>query len=204
MGDFAAGKILDPTAVLLQLIEQRAPDLHATLQPVPGATADALAAAPAALRPFLAAHDGGWEIYDYVLCSCAEMAPSAAGLAIANHKFDEGDKLCLDMAAAACIRQYMCPAHVSCVRAVCVQCTRGLCTSAAAARPGPQCAHMGCACVHCNTQTWAAVAQQGRSKAPCSFVREAEARMPMLQAYTATQHDRAAAALHGPPGKVRE
>ena len=102
MGDFAAGKILDPISVLLQLIEQKAPELHENLQPVPAATADALAAAPAALRPFLAAHDGGWEINEYVLCSCAEMAPSAAGLAIANHKFDEGDKLCLDVATAAC------------------------------------------------------------------------------------------------------
>ena len=102
MGDFAAGKMLDPVSVLRQLIEQKAPELHETLQPVPPATADALAAAPAALRPFLAAHDGGWEIYEYVLCSCAEMAPSAAGLAIANHKFDEGDKLCLDEANAAC------------------------------------------------------------------------------------------------------
>ena len=101
MGDFAAGKMLDPVSVLRQLIEQKAPELHETLQPVPPATADALAAAPAALRPFLAAHDGGWEIYEYVLCSCAEMAPSAAGLAIANHKFDEGDKLCLDEANAA-------------------------------------------------------------------------------------------------------
>ena len=77
MGDFAAGKMLDPVSVLLQLIEAKAPELHETLQPVPPATADALAAAPAALRPFLAAHDGGWEIYEYVLCSCAEMAPSA-------------------------------------------------------------------------------------------------------------------------------
>ena len=102
MGDFAAGKMLDPVSVLLQLIEQKAPELHEMLQPVPPATADALATAPAALRPFLAAHDGGWEIYEYVLCSCAEMAPSAAGLAIANHKFDEGDKLCLDEANAAC------------------------------------------------------------------------------------------------------
>ena len=102
MGDFAAGKMLDPVSVLRQLIERKAPELHETLQPVPPATADALAAAPAALRPFLAAHDGGWEIYEYVLCSCAEMAPSAAGLAIANHKFDEGDKLCLDEANAAC------------------------------------------------------------------------------------------------------
>ena len=102
MGDFAAGKILDPISVLLQLIEQKAPELHETLQPVPAATADALATAPAALRPFLAAHDGGWEINEYVLCSCAEMAPSAAGLAIAKHKFDEGDKLCLDEATAAC------------------------------------------------------------------------------------------------------
>ena len=114
MGDFAAGKILDPISVLLQLIEQKAPDLHETLHPVPAATADALAAAPAALRPFLAAHDGGWEIYEYVLCSCAEMAPSAAGLAIANHKFDEGDKLCLDVASAACTRSIRsaCTAHV--------------------------------------------------------------------------------------------
>ena len=105
MGDFAAGKILDPISVLLQLIEQKAPDLHETLHPVPAATADALAAAPAALRPFLTAHDGGWEIYEYVLCSCAEMVPSAAGLAIASHKFDEGDKLCLDVVSAACARR---------------------------------------------------------------------------------------------------
>lgn len=33
------------------------------------------------------------------------MAPSAAGLAIANHKFDEGDKLCLDMATGALVHQ---------------------------------------------------------------------------------------------------
>ena len=135
MGDFAAGKMLDPVSVLLQLIEQKAPELHETLQPVPPATADALAAAPAALRPFLAAHDGGWEIYEYVLCSCAEMAPSAAGLAIANHKFDEGDKLCLDEASAACT---MC---TRCVRSACAayMCAAGR----APVCPGPLPARLG-------------------------------------------------------------
>jgi len=115
MGDFAAGKVLDPTAVLLQVIEQKAPDLHATLAAVPAATAEALAAAPQALRPFLAAHDGGWEIYEYVLSPCAEMAPSAAGLAIAKHKFDEGDKLCLDVAAAAWREAAFCASATACV-----------------------------------------------------------------------------------------
>jgi hypothetical protein len=117
MGDFAAGKILDPISVLLQLIEQKAPDLHAALQPVPAATADALTAAPVALHPFLAVHDGGWEIYDYVLCPCAQMTKHDAGLAIANHKFDEGDKLCLDLATAACIRSACAaPARGMCMR----------------------------------------------------------------------------------------
>jgi len=139
MGDFAAGKMLDPVSVLLQLIEQKAPELHETLQPVPPATADVLAAAPAALRPFLAAHDGGWEIYEYVLCSCAEMAPSAAGLAIANHKFDEGDKLCLDEASAACT---MC---TRCVRSACAAyvCAAGRAPGRAPVCPGPLPARLG-------------------------------------------------------------
>ena len=157
MGDFAAGKILDPIAVLLQLIEQKAPDLHATLAASPGATADALADAPVAIRPFLAAHDGGWEIYDYVLCSCADMAPSTAGLAIANHKFDEGDKLCLTVSphVLQCV-QRMCNAHSCTVgtlsvhrrccssssqpRPACTQCIRAahLCSVAGTARSPPQ------------------------------------------------------------------
>ena len=137
MGDFAAGKMLDPVSVLLQLIEQKAPELHETLQPVPPATADALAAAPAALRPFLAAHDGGWEIYEYVLCSCAEMAPSAAGLAIANHKFDEGDKLCLDEASAACT---MCTRSAQRVRRMCAA---GRAPERAPVCPGPLPARLG-------------------------------------------------------------
>ena len=156
MGDFAAGKMLDPVSVLLQLIEQKAPELHETLQPVPPATADALATAPAALRPFLAAHDGGWEIYEYVLCSCAEMAPSAAGLAIANHKFDEGDKLCLDEATP----------HVPCAREACAAraprtCAAGRAPGRAPVCPAPLPARLG-------TGGRAASAQRGAAvSVPC-------------------------------------